>query len=78
MDVRTELKEMLLDIYSDVDFDNEQNLVDEGVLDSMDIVNLVTEINDNFDISIGAKDMIPDNFNSLEATTALVQKLIDE
>ncbi|NMA94244.1 MAG: acyl carrier protein [Clostridiales bacterium] len=78
MDVRTELKEMLLDIYSDVDFDNEQNLVDEGILDSMDIVNLVTEINDNFDISIGAKDMTPDNFNSLEATTALVQKLIDE
>ena len=59
----------------DVDFETEEGLVDDGILDSLDIVTLITEINDAFDISIPAEEIIPDNFNSAAAIWALIEKL---
>ncbi len=73
-----ELMEVLENLRPDVDFENETALVTNGVLDSFDIVGLVAELNETFDIEIGPSDLIPENFNSAGAILALVEKLQDE
>ncbi len=72
------LIEILTDLHPDVDFATEEGLVDNGILDSLDIVTLITEINDKFDVSIPAEEIIPENFNSAAALMALVEKLDEE
>ena len=61
-----------------VDFENNHNLIDEEILDSFDIVSIVAAINEEFDIQITAKDIVPENFNSIEEMYALVEKLEEE
>lgn len=73
-----QLLEILLELHPDVDFETEDGLVDNGILDSLDIVTLITEINDCFDISIPAEEIIPENFNSAEALYELICKLDEE
>ena len=73
-----ELMEILNDLHPDVDFETEERLVDDKILDSFDIVSLIAEINEAFDIAITAKDIIPENFNSAGALYALIQKLEEE
>lgn len=70
-----ELLSILKELHEDVDFEAEENLVDDGILDSLDIVTLITEINDAFDISIPAEEIIPENFNSASAIWSLIEKL---
>lgn len=72
------LIEILNDLHSDVDFETEENLIDDGILDSMDIIALISEISDEYDVTITAKDIIPANFNSAKALYALIQRLEDE
>lgn len=73
-----ELMEILEELRPDVDFENETALIDDGVLDSFDIVALVGELNDAFDIEIKPNNLVPENFNSAEAMMALIEKLQDE
>lgn len=72
-----DLLEILRELHPDVDFENCTDLVDGGILDSFDIVTLITEINDTFDISIGANEIIPENFNSAEALYELISSKMD-
>ena len=73
-----ELMNILEELRPDVDFENETGLIDNGILDSFDIVSLVTELNDAFDIEIKPNYLVPENFNSAQAILALVQQLQDE
>ncbi len=73
-----ELMEILNDLHPDVDFETEERLVDDKILDSFDIVSLIAEINEAYDIAITAKDILPENFNSAKALYALIQKLEEE
>ena len=73
-----ELMEILEELRPDVDFENETLLIGNGILDSFDIVSLVTALNDAFDIEIKPNDLNPENFNSAAAILALVEKLQDE
>lgn len=72
------LMEILSEMHPDVDFETECHLIDNNILDSFDIVTLVAEINGEYDVSIGAEDLIPENFNSAQALYALVERLMDE
>ena len=72
------LLEILNDLHPDVDFTAEKALIDDGILDSLDIVTLITEINDKFDVSIPAEEIIPENFNSANALFALIERLDEE
>ena len=76
--IMEELMEILNDLHPDVDFETEERLVDDKILDSFDIVSLIAEINETFDIAITAKDILPENFNSAKALYALIQKLEEE
>lgn len=73
-----ELLQILSDLHPEVDFETEENLIDNGILDSFDIVTLITEIGETFDITISAEHIIPENFNSAKALYELIQKLEDE
>lgn len=67
--------EILSDVRPDLDFENEKSLVSDGNLDSFDIVTIISELNDAFNIKIKVQDLIPANFNSLEAIHNLVVRL---
>lgn len=73
-----ELLKILNDLHPDVDFETEERLVDDKILDSFDIVSLIAEINEAYDIAITAKHILPENFNSAKALYALIQKLEEE
>ena len=77
-----EVKESILDIlqelHEDVDFENEEQLVDDKILDSFDLVTLVAELGEEFDVEITAKDFVTENFNSAERLTNMVIRLMDE
>lgn len=69
-----QLLEILKSIREDVDFENEKNLIDDDILDSFDIVSIVGELCDAYDITITVEDMEPENFNSAEAILDLVER----
>lgn len=73
-----ELLEILNDLHPDVDFNTEDGLVDNGILDSMDIVSLISDIKETFDVTITAKDITPENFNSASALYQLIQQLEED
>ncbi len=73
-----ELMEILEELRPDVDFAAETALIDDNVLDSFDIVALVGELNDAFDIEIKPNNLIPANFNSAKAMWAMIEQLQDE
>lgn len=76
------MKDTILDILSDLvdadDLDTCTTLVDGGVLSSLDIIQLIGALNDEFDISIPATEIIPKNFNSVDALAAMVERLAEE
>lgn len=76
--MKEQLLEILEDLRPDVEFEGETELITGGVLDSMDIVSLVAELDDAFDVQIHVEDLLPENFNSVDAMLALIQKLRDE
>ena len=69
---------ILSSLHPDVDFESNDSLIDDGILDSLDIVTLVTEINATFDVIIPAEEVVPENFNSAEALMELITRLDDE
>ena len=73
-----ELLELLKDVRDDVDFENCETLVDDGVLASFDILQIISAINETFDVEIPATSIIPKNFNSAKAMYALIEKLQED
>ncbi len=69
------LIEIMQELHPDVDFETCEGLVDDGILDSLDIVTLITDINDAFDVSIPAEEILPENFNSAAALWELIERL---
>lgn len=69
---------MLEEINDDVDFETEDKLVDNRVFDSFDILSVISAIDDEFDVSVPAKDIIPENFNSAQAIYEMILRLADE
>ncbi len=65
---------ILTDVRPDIDFNKEKKLIDSGVLDSFDIISIVAEINDAFDISINSADLKNENFNSASAMWDLINE----
>ncbi len=70
-----QLLEILKGIRPDVDFENEKELIDDGILDSFDVVSIISELDDAFGVQVRITELDPDNFNSAEAIWNLIQKL---
>lgn len=72
------LLELLQALKPGVDFAKEKHLVTDHILESLDIITLATQMCDTFDIEVTPLDVVPENFQSIEAIYALVQKLEEE
>ena len=70
-----ELLDILKEAMPKVDWENGEDLVDDGVIDSMDVVTIISEITDAYDIEIPSEEMEPENFNSAKAIYEMIQRL---
>lgn len=73
-----DLIRILSEIKPGVDFEEEENLMEDEILDSFDIVSLVAKIDEEFDVEITPKDLVPENFKSAKTIYDLITKLQDE
>ncbi len=78
MEIRDTILNILKEMHADIDFETETSLVGDQLLDSFDLVSLVTELSDAFDVKITAKDFIQENFDSLERLTKLIERLLED
>lgn len=76
--MKEKLLEILNDLHEDIDFETEKDLVARKILDSFDVVTLVNEICDEFDIEITADEMMPENFKDLDSMLSLIESKVDE
>ena len=74
MDMREKLREVLTEVCPGVEFEGAAALIDDGVLESLDIVMIVAELNGVFQVEITVDDLLPENFNSVDAMLALIQR----
>lgn len=72
------LIELLEGIKAGVDFRNEKKLVEDGLLDSFDIVEIIAAIDDEFDVEIPVMEVQPESFNDVESLYTLIQRLSEE
>ena len=69
------LLQIMSEVRPDVDFETETELIDADILDSFDIISIVSEVNDQFGIEINVNDLLPENFNSAKALFELIEKM---
>lgn len=72
------LIEILEEIQPEVDYTSCKDLIDGHYLDSLSIIALVAELEEEYDITIPTVEIIPDNFNSAESLWAMVTRLREE
>lgn len=72
------LLSILEDLHPDVDFETCDTLIDDGIIDSFDIVSIISEVNDVYDVVIPPEEILPENFNSAQALFELIERLADE
>ena len=72
------LLEILEEIEAGVDYKNCTTLIDDGYLDSLAIISLVAEIEEEFDVQIPTVEIVPQNFNSVQAMWNLIERLQEE
>ena len=72
------LLKILTNLHPEVDFETSTDLVDGKIIYSFDIVSIISEINDEYDVVIPAEEIVPDNFNSAQALYELIVRLEDE
>ena len=73
-----EHNEILEDIKPDVDYEGCENLIDGHYLDSLSIISLIAEIEDAFDVTVPAVEVVPANFNSVKAMWSMIERLQEE
>ena len=71
------LLEILEELHPDIDFESCDSLIDANILDSFDIIALISQISLEFGVSIPPDEIIPENFNSAEAIYELIKGLSD-
>jgi len=75
---RAEIRQILEEVRPDTDFASSTNFSEEGLLDSFDIVTLVSLIDEKYGIDIAGLDILPENFSSVESITMLIEKTMNQ
>ncbi len=73
--MKEKVLEILLKTRDDIDYEKETSLIDDGLLDSFDIISIVSDLNEEFSISITADELEPENFNSVDAMIQLISSM---
>ena len=76
--MKVQIIEILEDIQPEADYETCQTLIDDHILTSLDVLSLVAELEDEFDVTIPTVEIIPSNFNSVDAIAAMVDRLQEE
>ena len=76
--MKEQIIEILEDIQPEADYETCQTLIDDHILTSLDVLSLVAELQDEFDVTIPTVEIIPSNFNSVDAIAAMVERLQEE
>ena len=76
--MKEQIIEILEDIQPEADYETCQTLIDDHILTSLDVLSLVAELEDEFDVTIPTVEVIPSNFNSVDAIAAMVERLQEE
>lgn len=76
--MKEQIIEILEDIQPEADYETCQALIDDHILTSLDVLSLVAELEDEFDVTIPTVEIIPSNFNSVDAIAAMVERLQEE
>ena len=74
--MRDKIKEILEKSYPDIDFGDSDELVDDGILTSLMVVNIISQLTMEFGVVIPYEEIIPENFNSVDAMASLIEKLV--
>ncbi len=69
------LLKILNELYPEIDFEKEKKLIDDGILDSAEVVTLISELEDAFDISVSMEYIQPKYFQSAEAMLEMIEEL---
>lgn len=77
-EIEAQVREVLGEMYPDVDFDTEDNLTESGILDSLSIIELTATLEDVCDVQFSPMDMTPENFASLSSITSLVSSKLED
>ena len=78
METREIILDILQEMHEDIDYEKEKALVTDKILDSFDLVSLVSELTDAFDIEITEKDYVEEKFNSQDTQQTMVKRLKKE
>ena len=73
-----ELMELLQALKPEIDFETEKELIDDGLLESFDVITLIAEIEDQFGVEIPSEEIVPENLNSAEGIWNLIQRIREE
>lgn len=73
--MKDQVLKILKGVRKDVDFEGATALIDDGILDSFDIISIVSDLNDEFDVDITADELEPENFNTVDAIVELIKSL---
>ena len=76
--MRKQVLEVLSMAAPSVDFESSNALSDDGIIDSLTVVNIIAELSIEFGISVPFEEISPENFNSVDSITAMVQRLMNE
>jgi acyl carrier protein len=72
------LLEILKSLHPEVDYMSCENLIDNKIIDSFDIITIITEISNEFDVAVPPEEIIPANFNSAQALQMMIERLQDD
>lgn len=73
--MKEKVLEILKGVKKGVDYENATALIDGGILDSFDIISIVSDLNEEFNVDIMPDELEPENFNTVDAIVALIKSL---
>ena len=72
--MKEKILELLGEEFPEIDFESSDELVDDGILDSLTIVGVIAALSDEFEVELPYEEIIPENFNSIDAIAELIER----
>ena len=74
--MREQILALLKENFPEIDFESSEELVDDGILDSLTVTGIISVLTMELGVELPYEEIIPENFNSVDAMAALVEKYV--